>query len=268
LSSQILTFLWSYPKTNCNESILRHAHSLCFGTYNFENQSSSCFEKEETLKAIVESCHILALQGIDLNSLSLLQASLRGHSIHYIPRQAPDNGCGMAFVVQSQVSVLSTQGRYFIKMDGGSDTRMSFTIIIEWEGKRMAIAQAIVRSDNNPPHQHRGLYQMKQFLAGLPSRITDGVVICGDWNAQNTHPVLQEVFERGMVDSYQDNKPEFGAAKSRKEGGLHPKYPKPFQYICHNTAISSEVVNSCKVEQALNGGVLDSLLLLNLGWAQ
>lgn len=248
---------------------MRHPHSLCFGSYNFENQSSSSIEKEETLKAIIESCHIVALQGIELSTLSLVQGRLRGYAIHFIPSQTAESGCGMAFVVQSQVSVLSTQGRYFIKMDGGSDTRMSFTLIIEWEGKRMAIAQAVVRSDNNPPHQHRGLYQMKQFLAGLPSRITDGVVICGDWNAQTTHPVLQEVFDREMVGLYQKNQKEPGAAKDRiKAGQSHPRHSKSFQYICHNTAISSQAVDLSMVEPILNGDIQNHFLLSNLSWTQ
>ena len=69
----------------------------------------------------------------------------------------------------------------------------------------MAIVQAHISWDDKPMDQHEGLFQMKQLLAGLPQQLSDGLILCGDWNVPPNHFVTETACKRGFIHAFRGN---------------------------------------------------------------
>ena len=175
---------------------------------------------------------IYALQEAELPFLAALTQALPSYSCFFAQRPQGKQD-GLAFLVHTDLHVYSVQSRFFLSLDGQASSRLCQQLIIDWQGRQLAIVQAHISYDQNLSQQHEGLYQMKQFLAGLPHQSCDGIILCGDWNAPVEHPVFQETQKYGFVDAL---------ASHRYPTCLAGKQPLSIDHIVHSETVQSQVL--------------------------
>ena len=148
---------------------------------------------------------VILLQEVDWVCLFHLRQQLSGYRIFY--GQRPQGKAdGLATLVCDHLDVLSTQNRYFKNADGSSGTRLGQSLILSFEGRRILVGNIHFSYDDGPSSSHKGIFEAKQYLGGLPLRMVDGAVIGGDWNAEVEHPLLELALSYGFQDAVPNKK--------------------------------------------------------------
>ncbi len=181
---------------------------------------------------------IYALQEIEPSFLHLVCQQLPSYTCFFAQRgqQKPD---GLAFLVGPRVEVLSVQSKTFTTPQNRPSSRLSQQLLCRLNGRLFIVAQAHLSWDSQPQSSHVGLWQMKQFLAGLPLHLSDAVVLCGDWNASVGHFVPQHAIQNGFFDALATNR-----YPTCWESGK----PSAIDHIFHSGSIQSRPLSLAKFD--------------------
>ena len=138
------------------------------------------------------------------------------------------SGDGLAFLVSPEVDVCSVQSRVFQNHQEATASRLAQQLLFRWQSRTLAVVQTQLGAEDESSANELCLWQMKQFLAGLPQRVCDGMILCGDWSVPVSHCVVDAVEKAGFVD---------GLAHVRHPTCWVGKHPLAIDHIFHSPSL-------------------------------
>lgn len=212
------------------------------------------------LLSLVEFIHrlnpdIVLLQHFGLFDLNHLRPHLNRFLISFGQPSGGIEG-GLGILLRNHLDVLRTDHRYFHQVDGSKSTGLGQTLLLTFDGRQLLLGNVQLSFDSASSDSHMGIYEAKQFFAGLPLRSIHGALIGGHWNAGSAHPLIQLPKGYGLYGVRPHEHGSFSAVESAN----------PMIHFFCSTSLKSTALNMSDFEMRAQDVRLPHPLVFQISW--
>jgi mRNA deadenylase 3'-5' endonuclease subunit Ccr4 len=176
---------------------------------------------------------IVCLQEVEPDSFAALQRSLERHGYAGVMAQKGQNrpdGCAVFHRLGGSLGHRAHHFRDLLE-DGRVSGHLALVVDFELEGQRLRVACTHLRWDRpeRPVEQHQGMQQATELIHELLHKDPEALwVVCGDFNARPSEPLVQAFEAAGLRDAYAGRHPPTCNANGE---------PKAIDYLLHSPAL-------------------------------